>query len=963
MIVTYPLNGIDYNAEDAQLYTCTRTSGVYSAENEFLVVSVSGRTVEIGDGRAWISPSKFLGMATAIKGQESVSVPTADGLLPRKDLIVYRWDKAKNKCYLYVISGSPSTNPELPAISRTEEIYDLGLYEVLVPPSSVEVDPGNITSVMMDESLCGLMRDGVTGMPTGQVQQQAIKKINSIDLQLNTFLEEKTNEVNQYVYSGQQQIDQFISENTTEFDTWFEDVQDQLGGDVAGNLMNEINLLKESPANATASYSDGVVSITTDPINAKEIYFYAPSDFLDTDTYTLNGKPLVITDLNNEPIFDAWKTGSPVKLIVVDGVGFFKSGGGGASDTLPPMVSGLKAVASNQKITVSWENPVSDSLAGVLVVHKAGEIPQRPSDGSKSDAQLAGTVEITGLENGTKYYIRVFPYNAKKQYQTLYDGAVVSATPSEGPEQATDVLITGSDGNPVITWRNPTDPTYTETIVVQKENSFPVSVSDGTEIYRGTGETVTASGLVQGTVYYFGVFTVNESGGTRGAVTESYEILNPAQVTGLTVTGEGGSPTISWENPTGDKWYRNTVIMRKIDSASTGVDDGDEVYRGNGESFVDSGLQSYTNYYYTAFTLNALDGYGEGVTADVYRFDFPAEPTSWSLVEKITASQTFTIPEDGWFKVAAVGGGGTGGAGDGDRTQDSESWETHRCAASGGGAGSGGIAISVVPLYKGNTLTLSVNGSVKIAELSLSAGIGGNGGSAYARASSSGSITVRAGTGGKGGTASGGNLYTTNGNGGASGSTNKTGSSIAGGAGGTLSVDGETSAGGAGGRGDDSSPGAGGAGSAAYVAIYRGNTNIASPAQVSSMSLMPENQSITVQWENSGDPTQAGTTVVYNTDHVPVSPSDGVSYDVPMVSTFSLSDDKNAQSYEIAGLENQKPVYVALYPYNSDGKHGIAKSDVEVPKVNTWYSQKASVDKDLETYTAYYTKTQEVMPQ
>ena len=955
MIVTYPLNGIDYNAEDAQLYTCTRTSGVYSAENEFLVVSVSGRTVEIGDGRAWISPSKFLGMATAIKGQESVSVPTADGLLPRKDLIVYRWDKAKNKCYLYVISGSPSTNPELPAISRTEEIYDLGLYEVLVPPSSVEVDPGNITSVMMDESLCGLMRDGVTGMPTGQVQQQAIEKINSIDLQLNTFLEEKTNEVNQYVYSGQQQIDQFISENTTEFDTWFEDVQDQLGGDVAGNLMNEINLLKESPANATANYSDGVVSITTDPINAKEIYFYAPSDFLDTDTYTLNGKPLVITDLNNEPIFDAWKTGSPVKLIVVDGVGFFKSGGGGASDTLPPMVSGLKAVASNQKITVSWENPVSDSLAGVLVVHKAGEIPQRPSDGSKSDAQLAGTVEIPGLENGTEYYIRVFPYNAKKQYQTLYDGAVVSATPSEGPEQVTNVLITGSDGSPVITWENPTDPTYAETIVVQKENSFPVSVSDGTEIYRGTGETVTASGLVQGTVYYFGVFTVNESGGTRGPITESYEILNPAQVTELTVTGEGGSPTISWKNPVDDKWYRNTVIMRKIDSASTGVDDGDEVYRGNGESFVDSGLQSYTNYYYTAFTLNALDGYGEGVTSNKYYFELPDEPTEWSLVEKVTESRDFVFPETGWFKIVAVSGGGYGGSGSKSRVSNDPDREYLHC--SGGGGGSGAISESKEAGYQGQSFLISfVDRSIEIEKYQISVSQGQDGTDGISEQHTRG-------IGGKGGTALGGNIANTNGVKGNNGSYWQGGKNKyqPGGTGGNLEKDGELTYGANGkptNQGgiskDSSSP---------YVSIYRGNTNIASPAQVSSMSLMPENESITVQWENSGDPTQAGTTVVYNTDHVPVSPSDGVSYDVPMASTFSLSDNKNTQSYEIAGLENQKPVYVALYPYNSDGKHGIAKSDVEVPKVNTWYSQKVSVDKDLETYTAYYTKTQEVMPQ
>lgn len=32
-IITYPLNDVEYTAEDAETYLCTRTSGVYAAES------------------------------------------------------------------------------------------------------------------------------------------------------------------------------------------------------------------------------------------------------------------------------------------------------------------------------------------------------------------------------------------------------------------------------------------------------------------------------------------------------------------------------------------------------------------------------------------------------------------------------------------------------------------------------------------------------------------------------------------------------------------------------------------------------------------------------------------------------------------------------------------------------------------------------------------------------------------
>ena len=77
------------------------------------------------------------------------------------------------------------------------------------------------------------------------------------------------------------------------------------------------------------------------------------------------------------------------------------------------MVTNLAASTGDQTITLTWTNPVSDVLAGVLVVYNADHIPEKVSDGTKVDAGLAETVDLTGLTNETLYYIRVFPYNSK----------------------------------------------------------------------------------------------------------------------------------------------------------------------------------------------------------------------------------------------------------------------------------------------------------------------------------------------------------------------------------------------------------------------------------------------------------------------------------------------------------------------------------------------------------------------
>ena len=112
-------------------------------------------------------------------------------------------------------------------------------------------------------------------------------------------------------------------------------------------------------------------------------------------------------------------------------------GGGGQNLTLPPMVTNLAASTGDQTITLTWTNPVSDVLAGILVVYNTEHIPEKVSDGTKFDAGLVETVDLTGLTNETLYYIRVFPYNEKKQYQTMLEGATISVSPNGYPSEPT----------------------------------------------------------------------------------------------------------------------------------------------------------------------------------------------------------------------------------------------------------------------------------------------------------------------------------------------------------------------------------------------------------------------------------------------------------------------------------------------------------------------------------------------
>ena len=172
-IITYPEDGIRYDADDASGYLATRLSGVYSAEEDFSVTAQGGLSVQVSAGQAWVHPARFKGRSIIMEQPTTVVLTEADPVRSRIDRIVLRYDAAAKKTSLQVLDGTPdSAAPAAPAISRTELVYDLCLAEIRRPAGSTSVTAADITDTRADETVCGVMRDGVTGIPTGTLVQQ-----------------------------------------------------------------------------------------------------------------------------------------------------------------------------------------------------------------------------------------------------------------------------------------------------------------------------------------------------------------------------------------------------------------------------------------------------------------------------------------------------------------------------------------------------------------------------------------------------------------------------------------------------------------------------------------------------------------------------------------------------------------------------------------------------------------------
>lgn len=208
------------SADLASYFASFIGNGVYAnPANQLKVSPANGKmAVNVAVGKAWIN-GYFYELSESAK---ELTIATGDANNPRIDKVVCSLNLSQRLIELKVIQGAASANPQPPAHSREDEVFDLVLAEVAVAAGAVELSEEDIADKRPDNTVCGFV--------TGVVEQ-----IDTTGL---------------------------FSQYDAEFNTWFEGIQGILDEDTAGNLANQITAIQEQMAE-TLTVEKGGTGATT----------------------------------------------------------------------------------------------------------------------------------------------------------------------------------------------------------------------------------------------------------------------------------------------------------------------------------------------------------------------------------------------------------------------------------------------------------------------------------------------------------------------------------------------------------------------------------------------------------------------------------------------------------------------------------------------------------------------------
>lgn len=157
-------------------------------------------------------------------GPEVLTVPTANPSLSRIDSVIMGLNYVEREIQLYIKPGAVSASPIPVSLQRDNDLYELELAQITVAAGVASISQANITDMRQNTSRCGIVKG-------------TIDQIDTTDL---------------------------FAQYDDAFQTWFDDIQVQLSGDVATNLQNQINTLKTDKVNVLDKASTAQAQAGTD---------------------------------------------------------------------------------------------------------------------------------------------------------------------------------------------------------------------------------------------------------------------------------------------------------------------------------------------------------------------------------------------------------------------------------------------------------------------------------------------------------------------------------------------------------------------------------------------------------------------------------------------------------------------------------------------------------------------------
>ncbi len=277
--------------------------------------------------------------------------------------------------------------------------------------------------------------------------------------------------------------------------------------------------------------------------------------------------------------------------------------------TTPGAPTSVSGVRGDGSVALSWAAPSSNggsSITDYLIEYASGGAYSTFSDGTST----ATSATVTGLTNGTAYTFRVSAINAAGT--GTVSSVSSSVTPLTVPSAPQSLSATASNQRVVLNWSAPSSTGGSPISDYVAEYS-----TTGTSgwVAFGTVSTVrseTATGLTNGTLYYFRVSAVNTVGSgattsnvsatpstTASAPTSLIATPGNTQVSLAFTAGSNGGSSISdylieYSTNSGSSWSTYAHTATSISPV------------------VITGLTNYTSY---IFRLTPINGNGNGATS------------------------------------------------------------------------------------------------------------------------------------------------------------------------------------------------------------------------------------------------------------------------------------------------------------------------------------------------------------
>jgi hypothetical protein len=261
----------------------------------------------------------------------------------------------------------------------------------------------------------------------------------------------------------------------------------------------------------------------------------------------------VITGLANNTTYDI-----QVAAVNIVGTGTYSNSVIGTTFTTPNSPTNLTGVVGNTQATLAWTAPTNNGgtpITGYFVEYSTN--PSGPWT-PVNTGSTATTYTLTGLTNGTLYYVRVSGVNI---VGTGTPSNVISLMPSTIPGPSVITSSASCDNQQVVvTWAPTTNtggaPILSYNLQYSTSSTGPWLPTPMPYSVASSPTTYTFTGLTNGTLYYFQVAAVNTIGAgpysaqtANSNATPSITPQPPIPISTTAITSS--SIAVSWTTPTG----------------------------------------------------------------------------------------------------------------------------------------------------------------------------------------------------------------------------------------------------------------------------------------------------------------------------------------------------------------------------------------------------------------------------